>query len=159
MPASPRRSARTGQEGCAATGPFQIPPPAADFTGREQELADLCAAMATGGATISGLRGIGGVGKTALACVLADKLRAHCPDGQLLVPLAGASDHPLVPAHAMGVVIHSYQPELRLPDDLRELPNLYRSTLDGKRGLLLLDDARDAAQVRELLRLRAGAAW
>ncbi len=44
----------------------QLPAPPGDFTGREAELAELCERLGVG-ATISGLQGMGGVGKTALA--------------------------------------------------------------------------------------------
>jgi hypothetical protein len=40
----------------------QLPPPPADFTGREAELRELLEAVEQGGALISGLRGMGGVG-------------------------------------------------------------------------------------------------
>src|SRR5258707_10419010 len=53
----------------------QLPSPPADFTGRADELADLLKAVKTGGVTISGLQGLGGVGKTALALKLAEKLK------------------------------------------------------------------------------------
>src|SRR5579871_6626686 len=52
----------------------QLPPPPADFIGREEELKELLAAVATGGVTISGLQGQGGIGKTTLALKLAEKL-------------------------------------------------------------------------------------
>ena len=55
----------------------QLPAPPADFTGREAELAMLLRAVQSGGATISGLHGQGGIGKTALALVLANRLPAQ----------------------------------------------------------------------------------
>jgi hypothetical protein len=45
----------------------QLPPPPRDFTGRVRELEELTARIERGGVTISGLQGLGGVGKTALA--------------------------------------------------------------------------------------------
>ncbi len=51
----------------------------------------------------------------------------------------------------MGVVIHAYRPLERLPEDEQELAGMYRALLAGQRGLLLLDDARDADQVQPLL--------
>jgi hypothetical protein len=60
--------------------PRQIPPPPKDFKGREEEIADILSNFEKG-ATITGLRGMGGVGKTALALVLADKIKSKFPDG------------------------------------------------------------------------------
>ncbi len=48
----------------------QLPPPPPDFVGREAELAELLDAVKTGHVAISGLRGQGGIGKTALALKL-----------------------------------------------------------------------------------------
>ena len=66
----------------------QLPAPPDDFTGREDELRDLRAAIASGGATISGLTGQGGVGKTVLALKLADEIKGKFPDGTSLSEFA-----------------------------------------------------------------------
>ena len=131
--------------------PCQIPLPPLDFTGREDELQELQAAF-NDGSSIIGLRGMGGVGKSALAFALAEKLRDRFPDGQLFISMIGTSPKPLTAAEAMAQVIRSYQPALRLPESEAELANLYRSLLGGKRALLLLDNALDDRQVRPLLR-------
>jgi hypothetical protein len=55
-----------------ATSLHQLPPPPRDFTGREAELAELLSKADTDGATISGLQGMGGTGKTMLALVQTD---------------------------------------------------------------------------------------
>ena len=54
----------------------QLPPRPADFTGREDELKELMAAIQEKGVAISGLHGMGGIGKTALALKLAEQLDA-----------------------------------------------------------------------------------
>jgi tetratricopeptide (TPR) repeat protein len=95
------------------------------------------------GATITGLRGMGGVGKTALAYMLAEKLRERYPDGQLMVELNGTGEKPLKPSEAMAKIIHSFDSGVHLPDDDSAIGNLYRTILDGKRALLLLDNAAD----------------
>ena len=92
-----------------------------------------------------------GVGKTALAFALGERLKDSFPDGQLFVSMLGTSPKPLTPQEAMAQVIRSYQPTLRLPESEAELANLYRSLLNGKRALLLLDNALDDRQVRPLL--------
>jgi hypothetical protein len=57
----------------------------------------------------------------------------------------------MTPELALQTVIRSYDRAARLPDDLAQLQAIYRSYLEGKRMLILADDARDAAQVRPLL--------
>jgi len=138
----------------------QLPPPPRDFTGREAELKELMAAVETAGVTISGLQGLGGVGKTALALALAEMLKARYPDAQFYLDLKGvpnergrkdAKAEPLTPAAAMAHVVRSYHPAARLPESEAELGGLYRSVLEGRRALLLMDNARDKQQVEPLI--------
>ena len=154
------------QQAASTTGVsplHQLPPPPANFTGRDDELADLEKKLATdqaAGATISGkqhagLQGLGGVGKSALAAVLAHRLKDRYPDAQLCLNLRGADpDHrpPVKPVEAMQNIIHAFRPEARLPDTLDELTPCYLSVLtEAGRVLLLLDNAADAGQIRPLL--------
>ena len=87
----------------------QLPAPPADFTGRQQELKDLLATVKTGGVTISGLQGLGGVGKTALALKLAEQLKINYPDAQFYLDLKGVTQ-PLTPHDAMAHVVRAYHP-------------------------------------------------
>lgn len=129
----------------------QLPAPPDDFTGREDELKELRATIASGGATISGLTGQGGVGKTVLALKLADEIKTQFPDAQIYLNLLGMSEKPKAPSEALADVIRAFEPEAKLPEEEQALGAKYRSVLDGKRALLLMDNARDAAQVRPLI--------
>jgi len=129
----------------------QLPPPPADFTGREAELRDLRAALEKGGVHISGLQGQGGVGKTALALKLAAELAPNYPDAQIYLDLKGVSEKPLTAAEALSHVLRTFHPEAKLPEKEDDLRALFHSALHGKRVLLLMDNAKDAAQVKSLI--------
>jgi tetratricopeptide (TPR) repeat protein len=128
----------------------QLPAPAADFTGRQQELKELLEAVKTGGVTISGLQGLGGVGKTALALKLAEQLMPDYPDAQFYLDLKGVTQ-PLTPRDAMAYIVRAWHPTAQLPEKEEELAPIYRTVLKGKRALLLMDNARDAQQVAPLI--------
>ena len=131
--------------------PSQIPAQPNDFIGRNEEIKDLLGSFDQG-ATITGLRGLGGVGKTALALVMANRLKGQFPDGQIFINLLGTSKDPLNPANAMAHVIRSFLgADSRLPEDPGELAGLYRSVLSGKKTLILLDNAASREQVEPLL--------
>ena len=134
--------------------PHQIPPPPCDFKGRGDEIQDILSNFEEG-ATITGLRGMGGVGKTALALVLANKLNSRFPDGLIFIDMKGTSTNPInppmTPEEAMAHVIRAFKPVDRLPENQNELRGLYTSTLTGKKVLLLLDNASSKDQVYPLL--------
>jgi hypothetical protein len=133
------------------TRPHEIPPPPADFTGREGELRELLTAIEVSGVTISGLQGMGGIGKTALALKLVELLKPRYPDAQFFLDLKGASIQPLSVAEALAHVVRAYHPADKLPDSESELRGLYLSVLDGQRALLLMDNASNAEQVEPLI--------
>ncbi len=133
----------------------QLPSPPTDFTGRTAELAELCAKFEQG-VTTSGLQGQGGVGKTALALALAAQLMGRYPDAQIFLDLKGGSTSPLPAGAIMAHVVRSFQPMAKLPDSEVELKAAYHSTLFKKRALLLLDNARDAEQIKPLMPPPAG---
>ena len=134
--------------------PRQIPPPPRDFKGREHDISDILSSFEKG-AAITGVRGMGGVGKTALALKLAERIKDGFPDGQIFIDMRGTSTNPNLPAlkpeEAMAHVIRAYNLTDRLPDNVNEMRGSYHSILTGKRILLLLDNASDAAQVEPLL--------
>lgn len=128
----------------------QLPAPPADFVGRTEDLAALRASAKNGGATICGLQGQGGIGKTALALVLAHEMAADFPDAQILLDLQGVSERPLSTADAMAHVVRSFLPEGKIPERA-QLAGMYRDVLSRKRALLLMDNASGRDQVEPLL--------
>jgi tetratricopeptide (TPR) repeat protein len=95
-----------------------------------------------------------GIGKTSLAVHWARRVSGQFPDGQLYVNLRGfdPSGRVMDPADA----IRGFLDALGVaPDQIPAHPDAqatrYRSLLVGKRVLILLDNARDAEQVRALL--------
>ncbi len=135
--------------------PAQLPPALPDFTGREELLTRLAAALTErdrSAPAVVALSGMGGVGKTSLAVQTAHRVRGSFPDGHLYADLRGNGGRP-VPAEA---VLADFLMALgadpgSLPEGLAARSALFRSTVDGRRLLLVLDDAHDAAQVRPLL--------
>ncbi len=95
--------------------------------------------------------GMGGVGKTTLAVVIANRLQDMFPDGRLMLNLRGTSEAPLSTTQALQQVIHNFTPDTQLPDDLEKLQRHYRSVLHSKRVLILADDVANATQVRPLI--------
>lgn len=120
----------------------QLPSPPGDFVGRTEDLEVLRASLSKAGSlAIFGLRGAGGVGKTTLALKLAEELTPQYPDAQIYLDLKGVDPQPLTAVQAMAHVVQSFMPDARLPEGEREMANVYRSVLHGKRVLLLMDNA------------------
>jgi DNA-binding SARP family transcriptional activator len=151
--------------------PRQLPAEVAHFAGRSGELAALAgllepaeAAPAAAGAprpgtcdrpvVISAIEGTAGVGKTALALRFAHRVADQFPDGQLYVNLRGfgPSGGPVPAGQAIrGFLDALGVPAGRIPAGTDARAALYRSVLAGLRALIVLDNARDADQVRPLL--------
>ncbi|MEV4974949.1 AfsR/SARP family transcriptional regulator [Streptomyces scopuliridis] len=135
--------------------PAQLPATVPDFTGRVSFVRELGKRLSTVEGSVmavSALAGIGGVGKTTLAVHVAHAARTSFPDGQLYVDLQGAGTRAAEPENVLGSFLRALgTPDTAIPDSLDERSALYRSALDGRRILVLLDNARDAAQVRPLL--------
>ena len=139
--------------------PAQLPADVADFTGREDQIKHLCDLLASGVAEadpgavrIALVAGSGGLGKTSLAVHAAHRVSGSFPDGQLYVDLLGAAPQPLVPADVLARFLRDLGVDGRdIPADDDERAARYRTVLAGRRMLIVLDNARDAAQVRPLL--------
>jgi DNA-binding SARP family transcriptional activator len=140
--------------------PRQLPVTSNRFTGRESALATLAELFgeadgpARRGVAICVVSGMAGVGKTALAVHSAHRLAERFPDGQLYVDLHGATAglRPLAPLEVLGRFLRALGVDPgAVPTDLEEASGLFRSRVAGRRLLLVLDDAADAAQVAPLL--------
>ncbi|MFF4408003.1 BTAD domain-containing putative transcriptional regulator [Streptomyces sp. NPDC001262] len=135
--------------------PAQLPATVPDFTGRADMVHELSDQLATAEGrvmAVSAVAGIGGVGKTTLAVHVAHAARHHFPDGQLYVDLQGTGPAVAEPEAVLGSFLRALGvPDPAIPDGVEERAALFRSTLDGRRVLALLDNARDAAQIRPLL--------
>ncbi|MGI5183679.1 BTAD domain-containing putative transcriptional regulator [Dactylosporangium sp. CA-152071] len=141
----------------------QLPLDPATFTGRRAELAAALALLpgdaSPASVVIGSISGMAGIGKTTLAVHWAHRVAGRYPDGQLYVDLHGFSPTGQVmdPSEALARFLEALgvQPH-RIPASLDARAALYRSELAGRRMLVLLDNARDTAQVRPLLPGTAG---
>ncbi len=143
----------------SAPAPAQLPADIADYTGRDDQVRHLCDLLSgadadgEGGAVrIALVAGSGGLGKTSLAVHAAHRVRGHFPGGQLYVDLLGATSHPLGSGDVLARFLRDLGVDGRdIPVDEAERAARYRTVLAGRRILVVLDNARDAAQVRPLL--------
>ncbi|MGP3969684.1 AfsR/SARP family transcriptional regulator [Streptomyces sp. 6N223] len=157
--APPGAAAGPGPDGVAVRRPVvrpaQLPADVRGFTGREASLRRLDAGLdAGGGALVTTIVGTAGVGKTALAVHWAHRVAHRFPDGQLYVNLRGFDESGTVvaPDQALRDVLAAFGvPAEQLPSGTDALAGMFRSVLAGRRVLMVLDNARDAAQVRPLL--------
>ncbi|HWO60407.1 MAG TPA: BTAD domain-containing putative transcriptional regulator [Umezawaea sp.] len=140
--------------------PRQLPADVDGFAGRAVEVEALDELLDDGSgpgvraARIVVIDGAEGVGKTALAVHWAHQVAHHFPDGQVYVDLHGRdpANRAMSPAEAMDALLDSFLvPERYRPGGVEGRAALYRSVLSGRRVLTVLDNARDAAQVRQLL--------
>ena len=100
------------------------------------------------------ISGTAGTGKTALAIRFGHQVAKHFPHGQLYINLRGLdpATPPMKPAEALRFLLDALGvPPYRIPADTEGRSALFRSLLDGKRMLIVLDNARNGAQVRPLL--------
>jgi DNA-binding SARP family transcriptional activator/Tfp pilus assembly protein PilF len=145
----------------SAPTPAQLPADVTDFTGRDEQVKRLCELLAgagagadsdTGAVRIAVVAGAGGLGKTSLAVHAAHRVRRKFPDGQLYVDMLGATPTPLSPGDVLARFLRDLGVDGRqIPVDEDERAGRYRTALANRRMLVVLDNARDAAQVRPLL--------
>ena len=160
----PPPTAAAALGGSAAT-PAQLPAALVDFTGRAAELEVLDAINATAATASMAPRvvvvsGWAGAGKTALVVHWAHRVRSQFPDGQLYVDLHGFGPigRQTAPEQAIRMFLFALGvPAHRVPPELDAQAALYRTVLADRHLLVVLDNARDAEQVRPLLPGTGGA--
>ncbi len=138
--------------------PQQLPLAVPEFVGRHCELAVLDSGLHEGSGgrcavTIFAVSGMAGVGKTTLALHWAHRVSGKFPDGQLHVNLRGYDGADVMdPGEALRGFLEALGvPGPVVPASVEARAGLYRSLLADRRMLVVLDNARDAAQVRPLL--------
>jgi len=134
--------------------PAQLPADTGDFTGRGPETARLRELLDGDGTatTVCAITGPGGIGKTALAVHVAHQVRHQFPDGQLYLDLHGAHPAPVPASDALADMLGALGvPRTQLPPTEHERAARFRSLLADRRMLVVLDNARDPAQIRSLL--------
>jgi len=138
-------------------------PSHAELVGREPELTAIVRHATQASADLSTSRhiialqtvsGMAGVGKSLIALHAAEKVSSLYPDGIVHLDLRthAPGQQPLTVTSALTSLIRAFGvPASSLPGDPDGLTTLWRGLLDGRRAVVILDDVRDAAQLRALL--------
>ncbi len=142
--------------------PSQLPADVMHYVGRRPEIARLTTALTSGSMTcavVAATTGMGGLGKSAFTVHVGHLVRGHFPDGQLFARLSGSQTAPAEPSNVLDTLLRALgAPTDAIPFPLEERAALYRSLLAERRVLVVLDDARDTAQLQHLLPGSAGCA-
>jgi tetratricopeptide (TPR) repeat protein/transcriptional regulator with XRE-family HTH domain len=134
--------------------PAQVPADIAEFTDRTEQVKVLTELLAPAGQSvrIAVVTGPGGVGKSALAIHVAHRLVEEFGDGQLFVELQGSSGQPAATSDLLARMLRQLgMADEAIPADVTERAAEFRTRMASRAMLLVLDDARDAAQIRPLM--------
>ncbi|MFF8463113.1 NB-ARC domain-containing protein [Streptomyces albidoflavus] len=135
--------------------PRQLPPPLPGFVNRTKErrtLRELAEAAVGQGVRTVVVTGLGGVGKTQLIahCVRSD-LGAFFPDGQDVDLADVRRDGAVDVAGVLGDWLHAFGvPYGHQPAGLGGRADLFRTVTTGKRVLVVVDNVRQAPEIRAL---------
>ncbi|WP_435589345.1 AfsR/SARP family transcriptional regulator [Micromonospora chalcea] len=146
------RHGAAGPDGAARPPVRMLPAGLTDFVGREEQIAAVLEWLPERPAVaVTAISGLPGVGKTTLAVRIAHQLGPAYPGPHLYVDLNG-HDHPAPPVEVLGRFLRALGvPGAQIPADLEERAALFRGAMAERPGVVLLDNAADAAQVRPLL--------
>jgi DNA-binding SARP family transcriptional activator/tetratricopeptide (TPR) repeat protein len=149
---------RVGFSGNAGPGtvtaiPRQLPPDPAHLVGRDDLVAEaswLLGRQPGRAIQVVVISGPGGMGKTALARRVAHLLSERYPDGQLYAELRGTAGQPADQREVLAQFLRAFGVPT-IPEGMPERVATYRSLVADRRLLVVLDDAADGAQVRDLI--------
>ncbi|WP_327139987.1 ATP-binding protein [Nocardia sp. NBC_01327] len=132
-----------------------LPRDISTLVARDEELQWIVDA-AEPGRTVSvcAVDGMPGVGKTALVTRAAHRLADQFPDGRFFVELNAHTpgQAPAEPIDVLAGLLSDLGVDPRVvPKSLQDRRNMWRTRSAGKRVLLILDDAKDTAQIEPLL--------
>lgn len=147
-----------GGRPAAATVPRQLPPDPSDLVGRDDLVAEatwLLGREPQFAAPVVIVTGPGGIGKTAFALRVAHLSSGHYPDGQLYAELRDAAGQPVDTSEVLAQFLRALQVP-SVPDSKAERLSEFRTLLSDRRVLVVLDDAGDGAQVRDLIPAHPG---
>ncbi|MEV4731475.1 BTAD domain-containing putative transcriptional regulator [Saccharopolyspora sp. NPDC049426] len=135
------------------TRPAQLPHDVPGFVGRDAALAELDRLSEKPEVPIAVVAGTAGVGKSALVTHWAHAARDRFPDGQLHVDLRGyGPDQPLTTTEVLAGFLRALGiPGDAIPADATERAARFRTVVDQRRMLIVLDNAAAPGQIRPLL--------
>lgn len=141
-----------------ATVPRQLPHDIPEFVGRDNLLMALDAATQDNSpdnaSRVVALDGMAGVGKTALVVHWGHRARQRFPGGDFFVNLHGFSDSVDIAQAAVVdefLIALGHPPSNNLPPRSKEL--LLKRLLANRRALVVLDNARNTAHVKDIVAL------
>ncbi|MBD1867124.1 tetratricopeptide repeat protein [Cyanobacteria bacterium FACHB-471] len=133
----------------------QLPTEITHFTGRSVELEKAIAilqAQGEGDPTLLTVSGTAGVGKSAFAIHVAHCIKHDLSEIQFYANLRGTENQPLEPQEVLSSFLQALGVGYPMASaSLAEQQSIYQLMLSGRRVLMVLDNARDAAQVQPLL--------
>ncbi|MFE0652438.1 BTAD domain-containing putative transcriptional regulator [Streptomyces sp. NPDC059534] len=147
------------------TVPQLLPNGLPDFVGRTRQIQRLAQRLVSpegdenGSPPMVVLHGRGGSGKSALALRVAHAVREHFPDGQLYADMQGMSLQPMEPARLLWSFLRALGVDAGdIPEELDGRARLFRSLLEHRRMLVVIDDLPPDVEPLGLLATGPGSA-
>jgi hypothetical protein len=133
----------------------RLPTPPHAFAGRKTECDSIVEKFVSADTPVPPkmlLAGKPGVGKTALAIAVAYELADKYQDSQLFVDLGGMKAHPITTNEALARLLEQIgAPAASISFEQRRMIDQLHERLDGRRSIIVLDDAKSEKQIRPIL--------